>query len=123
MWIASTTDKSRAKGKGRPLRAYYLSRSLQAGYAQLQELGYDIDGTPEELFDTFCTNSEYLGLDSLEDCRDRHYADDIGEGDKSKPVLLQDITNWAEANGHWRWRPSWSKRKEKTGAKRTRQWV
>ena len=104
------------QGTGRPLRAYYLSRCLQAGYAQLQELGYDIDGTPEELFDTYCTNSENLGLDSLEDCRDRHYAsaNDIGTGDKSKPVLLQDITNWAEANGHWRWRPNWSKRKEKT---------
>ena len=104
------------QGTGRPLRAYYLSRCLQAGYAQLQELGYDIDGTPEELFDTFCVNSENLGLDSIEDCRDRHYASatDIGTGDKSKPVLLQDITNWAEANGHWRWRPNWSKRKEKT---------
>lgn len=107
------------QGTGRPLRAYYLSRSLQAGYAQLQELGYDIEGTPEELFDTFCANSENLGLDNLDDCRDRHYASDsdIGTGDKSKPVLLQDITKWAEDNGHWRWIPSFSKRKKTPGAK------
>ena len=86
------------QGTGRPLRAYYLSRCLQAGFAQLQELGYDIDGTPEELFDTFCSNSENCGLESLEDCRSRHYAEasDIGTGDKSKPVLLQDITHRAE---------------------------
>lgn len=107
-----------SQATGRPLRAYYLSRCLQAGYAQLQELGYDIDGTPEELFDTFCINSENLGLDSLEDCRDRHYAsvNDTGTGDKSKPVLLQDIAHWAENNGHWRWLPSFSKHRKSSSA-------
>ena len=94
----------------RPLRAFYLSESVQAAYAQLQELGYAIDGTPEELFDTFCTNSEYLGKGSLQVCRDRHYANDPGEGDKSKCQLLKDIACWAEDNGHWRWLPSFSRR-------------
>ncbi|MBP84147.1 MAG: hypothetical protein CMO61_09925 [Verrucomicrobiales bacterium] len=110
-----TNGQQSGEGTGRPLRAYYLSRCLQAGYAQLQELGYDIDGTPEELFDTFCINSKNLGLEGLDDCRDRHYAEasDIGTGDKSKPVLLQDIRHWAEKNNHWRW--SFSKSKQFKG--------
>lgn len=90
---------------GRATRAFSLSRALQAGEAQLLELGYDVDGNPEEEFDKFCTNSDFLGKGSLEACRDNHYAsaNDIGSGDLSKPALLKRITKWAEDNGHWQW--------------------
>ena len=87
------------------MRAYSLSQALQAGEAQLRELGYDVAGNPEEEFEKFCTNSDFLGKGSLEACRDNHYAraNDIGSGDLSKPALLKRITKWAEDNGHWQW--------------------
>lgn len=93
------------QGTGRPMRAYSLSQALQAAEAQLRELGYDVAGNPEEEFDKFCTNSDFLGKGSLEACRDKHYAreNDIGSGDLSKPALLKRITKWAEDNGHWQW--------------------
>ena len=93
------------QGTGRPMRAYSLSQALQAAEAQLRELGYDVAGNPEEEFDRFCTNSDFLGKGSLEACRDNHYAsaNDIGSGDLSKPALLKRITKWAEDNGHLQW--------------------
>ena len=93
------------QGTGRPMRAYSLSQALQAGEAQLRELGYDVAGNPQEEFDKFCTNSDFLGKGSLEACRDKHYAraNDIGSGDLSKPALLKRITKWAEDNGLWQW--------------------
>lgn len=104
---AQLIDDGQASGQktGRATRAFSLSRALQAGEAQLLELGYDVDGNPEEEFDRFCTNSDFLGKDNLEACRDNHYAspNDIGSGDLSKPALLKRITKWAEDNGHWRW--------------------
>lgn len=95
------------EGTGRAVRAYSLSRALQAAKAQLLELGYKIDGTPEELFEEFCRNSDYLGKGDLESCFSGHYANsnDIGTGDLSRPALLKRITKWAEDNGHWQWEP------------------
>ena len=95
------------EGTGRAVRAFSLSRALQAANAQLQELGYKIDGTPEELFEEFCRNSDYLGKGDLESCFSGHYSDssDMGTGDLSKPALRKRITKWAEDNGHWRWKP------------------
>ena len=95
------------EGTGLAVRAFSLSRALQAAKAQLQELGYKIDGTPEELFEEFCRNSDYLGKGDLESCFSGHYADssDMGTGDLSKPALLKRITKWAGDNGHWRWKP------------------
>ncbi|GEM_PF-2605256 len=93
------------RGMGRAPRAYSLSQALMAGEAQLRELGYDVAGNPEEEFDRFCANSDFLGKGSLNACRDNHYAsaNDIGSGDLSKPALLKRITKWAEDNDHWQW--------------------
>jgi len=88
---------------GRAITAYRLSQSLQAAEAQLLELGYSVEGSPLELFEAFCINSDLLGLQRLEDCRIRHYADpsEMGCGELSKAALQRAITDWAESAGHW----------------------
>jgi hypothetical protein len=98
----------------RPVRAFYLSREAQEAKAQIVELGYKVAASPsvEDLFDSFCRNSDWLGIgrgeQDLEDLRARHCAtpDDVGEGYFSKSALRRAIAKWAEDTRQWRWKPA-----------------
>jgi hypothetical protein len=102
------------QGNQRPVRAFLLSREAQEAKAQIEALGHEVAASPsvEDLFDTFCRNSNWLGIgqgeQDLEDLRARHCAipQDVGEGYFSKSALRRAIAKWAEENGQWRWKPA-----------------
>jgi hypothetical protein len=105
------------EGDQRPVRAFLLSREAHEAKAQIEALGYAVAASPsvEDLFDTFCRNSNWLGIgrgeQDLEDLRARHCAipQDVGEGYFSKSALRRRIAKWAEDEGHWHWRPGFGK--------------
>lgn len=96
---------------GRIVKAWSLSKTLRAAQAQLKSLGYEVVGEPLELFDQFCTNSDFCGRFTLENCRVSYETGDFGSGELSKSALRRRIAKWAEETGQWRWRPDWGKRK------------
>jgi hypothetical protein len=102
------------EGDQRPVRAFLLSREAHEAKAQIEALGYAVAASPsvEDLFDTFCRNSNWLGIgrgeQDLEDLRARHCAipQDVGEGYFSKSALRRGIAKWAEETGQWQWKPA-----------------
>lgn len=99
--------------KGRALTAYRLSLTLRAAEEQFRSLGYDVEGDPQDLFDEFCTNSDLLGLQDLDLCRQRHFmsAGDCGQGELSKSALRRAIARWAQDQRLWRYKPKFGKEK------------
>jgi len=91
----------------RVAKAWSLSKSFRAGQRQLEALGYQVDGDPLELFDQFCTNSDFCGRFNLENCRAIYETGDCGSGELSKSALRRAIAKWAEETGQWRWKPNW----------------
>ena len=110
---------------GRAISAYKISKALHEAKASIEQLGYVVAGEPEELYEIYCRNSNWLGYGSFEACLDRHFTtpDDIGSPELSKSALRRVIGKWAEDNGYWKWqlkgfgigKPSRSKTKPASG--------
>ncbi len=98
------TGQKPGQQPGRAVKAWSLSKSFRAAQEQLLSLGYVVDGDPLELFDQFCTNSDFCGRLNLENCRNSYESGDCGSGELSRSALRRSIAKWAEDSGQWRWK-------------------